>query len=95
MNQVPPSAIFLGTLAILAFLMTTAGFVALVWRVSWGVRGFVEAANKRADADAKLVEMLGSFIAVQRETNEQVWTAIQVNADRVNRLVERAATNEQ
>ena len=79
----------LSTLAVLAFLMTSAGFVALVWRLSWGVRGFVEAEFQRTRTEQEIAKMLGGFIEAQRETNDQVWTAMQVQADRVNRLVER------
>ncbi len=69
--------------------MTSAGFVALVWRISWGVRGFIEAENRRAGVEGEIVKMLANFIAMQRETNEQVWTALQVQADRLNHWVER------
>jgi hypothetical protein len=78
----------LSTLAVLAFLMTSAGSVALVWRVSWGVRGFVEAERERARTEQEIAKLLAGFIQAQRETNDQVWTAMQVQADRVNRLVE-------
>jgi hypothetical protein len=86
MNQL---TVFLGTLAALSFLMTAAGFIALAWRVSWGVRGFVEAERERARTEQEIARMLGGFIQAQRETNDQVWTAMQVQADRVNRLIER------
>lgn len=79
----------LSTLAVLAFLMTSAGSVALVWRVSWGVRGFVDAERERARSEQEIAKMLAGFVQAQRETNDQVWTAMQVQADRVNRLVER------
>lgn len=74
--------------AALSFFMTSAGFVALVWRMSWGVRGFVEAERERARTEQEIARMLAGFIQAQRETNDQVWTAIQVQAARVNGLVE-------
>ncbi len=73
--------------------MGTAGFVTLVWRVSWGVRGFVETEQKRAEIENEIAELVRDFVATQRETNEQIWTAIQVQAERVNRLVEERVGN--
>jgi predicted XRE-type DNA-binding protein len=84
----------LATAAALSFIMTSAGFVALVWRMSWAVRGFVEAERERAQTEQEIARMLAGFIQAQRETNDQVWTAIQVQASRVNGLVKREMTRD-
>ena len=71
-----PAAIVLGTLAVLGFLMTALGFVALVWRVSWGVRSFAELEHQRAANEEKLLEMLSAFVESQRMMNESVETSL-------------------
>jgi hypothetical protein len=89
-----PLSWMVATLAVLSFLMTAAGFVALAWRVSWGVRGFVEAERARAETEQEIARMVAGFIQAQRETNDQVWTAIQVQSARLNGLVERAGSGD-
>jgi hypothetical protein len=81
----------LATAAALSFFMTSAGFMALVWRVSWGVRGFVEAETRRAAAEEELTRMLGEFIATQREHNDSVESALNLHGARLRALEARAA----
>ncbi len=90
MTELPPLTIVLGTLAVLSFAMTASGFVALVWRMSWGVRGFVEAETRRAAAEEELTKMLGEFIAAQREHNDSVEAALNLHGARLRALEERA-----
>ncbi len=84
----------LATLAVLSFLMTAVGFVALVWRISWGVRGFVEAETRRAVAEEDLTRMLGEFVAAQREHNDSVESALNLHGARLRALEERAAQSD-
>ncbi len=86
--------VFLGTLAVLSFVMTATGFVGLAWRISWGVRGFVEAETRRAAAEEELTRMLGEFIATQREHNDSVESALNLHGARLRALEERAAQSD-
>jgi hypothetical protein len=87
----PDVQVTLAVFAVLAFLMTSAGFLALVWRISWGVRGFVEAEQRRANVDQELVGMLKDFIQAQREHNDGMESAVSVVGARVTKLDERVA----
>ncbi len=83
-----PFTVFLGTLAVLSFFMGGAGFLFMVWRVSWAVSGFVSTQQQRAATEQQIVTALSEFVKNQRDTNEKLWDAVQVQADRLNRVVE-------
>lgn len=84
-------AVFLGTLAVLSFFMGCVGFLFMVWRISWAVSGFVGMQERRASTEQQIVNTLSDFVRKQTETNEELWDAVQVQADRLNRLVEKKA----
>jgi hypothetical protein len=81
-------SVFLGTLAVLSFFMGSAGFLFMVWKISWAVSGFVNMQDKRAAFERQMLSTLSDFVKKQSETNQELWDAMQVQADRLNRLVE-------
>ena len=95
MMQVPPIIIFLATLAVLAFAATAASFLLLVWRLSWGLQGYVATELQRSKYEERVVAMLHDFVETQRATNEQTWMALQVQADRLNRWTEKRISSGQ
>ncbi len=82
-------SVFLGTLAVLSFFMGCVGFLFMVWKISWAVSGFVNTQERRATTEQQIVNTLSDFVRKQTETNEELWDAVQVQADRLNRLIER------
>lgn len=82
-------SVFLGTLAVLSFFMGCVGFLFMVWRISWAVSGFVNLQERRAASEERIVNTLSDFVRKQGQTNEELWDAVQVQADRLNRLMER------
>ncbi len=87
-------SVFLGTLAVLSFFMGCAGFLFMVWKVSWAVSGFVNAQQQRAATEQHIVSAISEFVKNQRDTNEKLWDAVQIQADRLNRLVEKPLSEE-
>jgi hypothetical protein len=81
--------IILLSMAVLALVATAAGFVVLVWRLSWTMQGFVATELQRSKYEERIVAILHEYIELQRSTNEQLWMAVQVQADRLNRSTER------
>jgi hypothetical protein len=84
-------SVFLGTLAVLSFFMGCVGFLFMVWRISWAVSGFVNMQERRATTEQQMVNVLSDFAKKQTETNQELWDAVQVQADRLNRLIEKKA----
>jgi|GEM_PF-5683112 len=79
---------FLATLVTVAFVATALSFLVLVTRLSWSMQGYVATELQRAKYEERIVAMLHDYIDVQRQTNEQLWMALQVNSDRINRWAE-------
>lgn len=89
MNAAEIARLFLG----IAALVLSAGFSTLVWRISWMMRGYVDAERERARTNEELVGLVREFMetqktanAEQRRQNDEIWTAIQVHAYRLNDL---------
>ena len=85
------NSLSLGTMAVLSFFMGCVGFIFVVWRISWAVSGFVHMQERRAVTEEQLVGTLSDFVRNQGETNGELWDAVQVQADRLNRLIEKKA----
>lgn len=67
--------------------------LAIVWKLSWAVRGWVESQKIRAENEGKMLSALNrlgnlieSGLGEQRKTNEQMWAAVQVHSMRLNKL---------
>jgi len=86
MNQFPRMCIVLGMLAALAFIATAISFVLLVWRIAVVMKGHAAAEHRRLKYQERVVTMLRDYIETQRHTNDQLWMALQVHADRLNRM---------
>ncbi|HKS97132.1 MAG TPA: hypothetical protein VJV74_13495 [Terriglobia bacterium] len=84
-----PMMMFLATLVTIAFVSTALSFLVLVWRLSWSMQGFVATELQRAKYEERIVAMLHDYIDVQRQTNEQLWMALDVHSDRLNRWTEK------
>lgn len=82
---------FLATLVTVAFVSTALSFLVLVWRLSWSMQGYVATELQRAKYEERIVAMLHDYIEVQRQTNEQLWMALEVSSDRLNRWAEKRA----
>jgi len=82
-------SVFLGTLAVLSFFMGCVGFLFMVWRISWAVSGFVNLQERRGAFEQQMLSTLSDFVKKQTETNQELWDAVQVQGDRLNRLVEK------
>ncbi len=85
MSQFASLLILLGILVSLGFLASAAAFLILVWRLSWSLQGYVATELQRSKYEERIVAMLHDYIETQRQTNEQLWMALQVHADRLNR----------
>jgi hypothetical protein len=73
-------------LAALAVIATAISVVLLVWRISLGMKGHTAAEHRRLKQQERAVTMLRDYIDTQRHTNDQLWMALQVHADRLNRM---------
>ncbi len=93
MTSLSPIAGILATLAVLAFLMTAAGFLALAWRSGWAVGRFAGTAADVAKSLQELIGMFRQFVETQGKRNDEFELALQVQAERLNTLIERQATN--
>lgn len=89
MSELAPQLVLLGILVALGFLASAASFLVLVWRLSWSLQGYVATELQRAKYEERIVAMLHDYIQTQRQTNEQLWMALQVHADRLNRWREQ------
>ena len=65
----------LETLAALALVMAAAALLLVAWRVSRGVEQFVGTCLERQQTEARLVEMLGDYVEVERSAAEPLWSA--------------------
>ena len=81
--------IILLSIAVLAFVATAAGFLVLVWRLSWSMQGFVATQLQRSKYEERIIAILHEYIEMQRATNEELSMAVQVQADRLNRWTEK------
>ena len=90
MSELPSLLVLLGVLVALGFLASAVSFLVLVWRLSWSLQGYVATELQRSKYEERIVAMLHDYIETQRQTNEQLWMALQVHADRLNRWREQA-----
>jgi len=72
-----------------ASLLIAGGFLVLVWRISWCLKGYVATELQRSRYEERIVAMLHDYIEGQHTTNEQIWSSMQVHADRINRLASK------
>ena len=85
-----------------AGLAVSIGFLAVVWKLAWATRGYVEAMKERAKNETKILVTLDSLVELQKqsleaqnrmiarahEMEEKMWTAIGVHTLRLNSMVE-------
>ena len=81
--------VFFGAFGMLGFTATATGLLLFAWRISGGIHGYVATELERAKHEEELVTMLRDFVEVQRQTNEQLWMALGVQSDRLNRCTEK------
>ncbi|HMD96484.1 MAG TPA: hypothetical protein VKM93_04020 [Terriglobia bacterium] len=81
--------LMLATVVAVAAIVIAAGFLVLVWRLSWCLKGYVATELQRSKYEERIVAMLHDYIESQRTTNEQLWMSMQVHADRFNRWTAR------
>ncbi len=77
------------TVMVICLIASAATFLFVGWRLSAALQGFVESQAQRGRTEEKVVTMFQEYIEVQRQTHEQFWMALQVQADRLNRHLER------
>ncbi len=85
MAQITSLLVLFGALLALGVIATATGLLLFAGRISVGIRGYVATEVERAKYEEEIVTMLREFIEVQRQTNEQLWTALDVHSDRLNR----------
>ena len=83
----------LAGLAVVSFFMTSAGFLALAWRGGWAMGRFVSTVESAAGTVKELVGMVSEFVQTQGKRNDEFELALQVQAERLNRVIERQATD--
>lgn len=93
MNTLSPIATVLAGLALISFFMTSAGFLALAWRGGWAMGRFVSTVESAAGTVKELVGMVSEFVQMQSKRNDDFELALQVQAERLNRMIEREATD--
>ena len=81
--------LMLATVVTLGVLLIAVGFLVLVWRLSWCLKGYVATELQRSRYEERIVAMLHDYIESQRTTNEQIWMSLQTHADRFNRWTAR------
>lgn len=59
------------TLSVVSAIMSL-GFITLVWRVSWTLRGWVEMEEQRAKRSEEAVKIIGNFIETQKDANNHL-----------------------
>jgi len=81
--------LMLATVVTLAVLLIAVGFLALVWRLAWCLKGYIATELQRSRYEERIIAMLHDYIEAQHTTNEQMWMSLQVHADRLNRSTAR------
>jgi len=76
----------------LAALLIAIGFLILVWRLSWCLKGYIATELQRSRYEERIVAMLHDYIESQHATNQQLWMSLQVHGDRLNRFTARQGT---
>jgi hypothetical protein len=97
----PPWANELARLLIgVALFGVSLGFISVIWKISWALRGYVVTEQTRAETTQELVKLVREFMEdqrvanatqmegnkLQRETNDKLWMAVQVHGMRINTL---------
>lgn len=77
------------TVVVVLFLIIAVTFLAVGWRLSAALQAFVESQLQRGKTEEQVVNLFQEYIETNRQTQEQFWTALQVQADRLNRHLER------
>ncbi len=77
------------TVVVVLFLIIAVTFLAVGWRISVALQTFVESQLQRGKTEEQVVNLFQEYIETNRQTQEQFWTALQVQADRLNRHLER------
>ena len=77
------------TIVVLLFVIIAVTFLAVGWRLSTALHAFVESQLQRGKTEEQVVNLFQEYIETNRQTQEQFWTALQVQADRLNRHLER------
>lgn len=72
------------TMAAFVLLVLSLGFIAFVWRISWGVRGFVDAQKRSSDAVMKMAESFQLYFDRQASFNERFENALEVFGGRLS-----------
>ena len=79
----------LATLALMVLFTVTLALLFLAWRTSAAIQGYQETCRHRARTEERVVHLLQEFLEEQRRTHEQFWLSLQVQGDRLSRLMER------
>ena len=85
--------VVLAAIVALAAILIAVGFLVLVWRLSWCLKGYIATELLRSKYEERVVAMLHDYIEGQRNTNEQLWMSMQVHADRFNRWTAKKTGN--
>lgn len=59
------------TLSVVSAIMSL-GFVTLIWKISWTLRGWVANEEQRTKSQEAVVKIIGDFIETQKDANDHL-----------------------
>ena len=81
-----PLETVLAICSLVAFPLACLGFLALVWKISWTLRGWVEAQQAHATVQGQMVEAIREFAETQKEANRHLQTGQELLTERLDRF---------
>ncbi|HLI02748.1 MAG TPA: hypothetical protein VFC10_07395 [Terriglobia bacterium] len=81
-----PLETILAVTALVGFLLTCLTFIAGVWKLSWAVRGWVEAQQIHAQNTREVTGILRDFVEVQKDANRQLHASVLSLNERLERF---------
>lgn len=81
-----PLETILAVCGLVAFLLACIEFLYMVWKISWGVRGWVATQQVQAENQAKLVDICREFMETQKEVSRHLQSSIEIQSQRLDRF---------
>lgn len=81
-----PLETILAVCGLVAFLLACIEFMAIVWKISWAMRGWVAAQQAHAENQGKLVSIVGEFVETQKEANRHLQSSVEFVSQRLDRF---------
>lgn len=68
------------------FLLGCLGFLALIWKISWAIRGWVAMQQAHAEIQTKLVDAVSGYTETQKEANRHLQSSVEMVSQRLDRF---------